>query len=93
MYLEIQLQSVCGPQFNLKYNGTFVMNALTDILPTHQQGDTEYFHQNNQPPIEATILSMSLNDNEEAYVNQAVKSGDIFEVKNSELFDSNLSSM
>ena len=82
-----------GPQFNLQYDGTFAMTTLmylenVHIQPTHQQGDTLYFTQNNHKPLAAKVISVHLNDDDEAYVIQSIASGDIFEVKKSELSNS-----
>ena len=81
-----------GPQFNLKYDGTFVMTSFTDLdnihfLPTHQQGDKVFVKSDSDQFKAATVLHLPLNDDDEPYVIQFLDSGDISEVPKSQLLD------
>ena len=79
-----------GPQFNEKYDGTFVLNTMSDmehihVLPTHQQGETIYYSPTQGNPIAAKIISVPLNDDSENYVIQTADKGDIIEAPKSSI--------
>ena len=83
-----------GPQFNEKYDGTFVMTTLQDmenvhLLPTHQQGATVYVKSTSGIHQEAKILSIPLNEDTEPYVIQELMSGSIYEAMKENLLQYN----
>lgn len=73
-----------GLQFNEKYDGTFVMNTMTNfeniqILPMHQQGDKAFYNNNNDTVKEVAILSIPLDKDKDndTYTVQDIETGDL----------------
>jgi hypothetical protein len=82
--------SPSGPQFGLKYDGSFMMTQKSDEQihqsPTHELEDTAYIRINNKiKPV--TILSIHINDDDDLYTVQEKSSDIIREIPSSEMLD------
>ena len=82
-----------GPQFGETYDGRLSITTKSSLqnihtAPSHQANDTVYFI-SSEKSYPATILSSPFNEDEDPYVIQLKKSGNIMHVMNTELSESN----
>ena len=84
-----------GPQFGETYDGRLRITTKSSLqnihsAPSHQANDKVYFKSTDEKnTYPATILSSPFNEDEDPYVIQLQKSGDIMHVMNTELSESN----
>jgi deoxyuridine 5'-triphosphate nucleotidohydrolase len=84
--------SPSGPQFGLKYDGSFIMTRKSDQQlhqsPAHEENDTAFIKINNKvKPV--TVLSVPIDDEEDKYTVQEKDSGVIREILPTDLLDHN----
>ena len=84
--------SPSGPQFGLKYNGSFMITRKSDQeihqKPIHEMNDTTYIKLGNKYTA-AKVLQIPLNEEDKPYVVQMKNSGESREVMSSEMHDHN----
>ena len=81
-----------GPAFNLEYDNKFSMNTRSDLdcihrPPTHEENAKVYWKQENGKVVEAHVLSVPVDEDEERFVIQVVSTGDIVEATKDTLHD------
>ena len=81
-----------GPQFNEKYDGTFVMNTMKDhetlhIMPTHQLHNKVYIKTSDNTYVLAWILAIPMDESNEPYVVQETDTGNIMEVLSTKVLE------
>jgi hypothetical protein len=78
--------SPAGVQFDLKFDGNFVMSteSTTSAIhrpPSHEEGSTKYIQgEDTDSYIQVKILSAPIDDDTENYIVQEIQSGNIHEV-------------
>jgi deoxyuridine 5'-triphosphate nucleotidohydrolase len=82
--------SPSGPQFGLKYDGSFIMTRKSDEpihqSPAHEENDTAYIKIKDKFKA-VTILSVPINDDDHTYTVQEKESGTIREILSKDLTD------
>ena len=83
--------SPSGPQFDLKYDGAFVITRKSDQpihqSPAHEQQSTAFVQEDNKY-VKVTILSIPIDDDNDNYTVQNQDSGHIYEVSHNEILTS-----
>jgi hypothetical protein len=90
MAIALKNFSPSGPQFGLKYDGSFIMTRKSSQpvhqSPAHEEQDTAFFMHKDKP-IDVTDLSVLIDDNNDTYTVQEKANGTICQILPSKLLD------